>query len=93
MTLATTLTVERIEGGTAFVTYWRGAYMFPGLQRPRRQRAEGRFLDGRTLRVEIWDDAAGRWADVTYRLQDDGTLAARWQSGDVSASAILHKQP
>lgn len=93
MILATKLTVERIEGDAAFVIYWRGAYMFPGLQRPSQQRAEGRLLDEKTLRVEIWDDATGRWADVTYRLQDDGTLAAQWRSGDIQASATLRKEP
>jgi hypothetical protein len=45
------------------------------------------------LRVEIWDDAVQRWAEAIYRLQSDGTLAAQWRSGDVKASATLHKEP
>jgi hypothetical protein len=90
--LATKLTVEKIEGDTASVIYWRGAYRFPGLQRPRQQRAEGRFLDGKTLKLEIWDDAGRRWAEVTYTLGSDGTLTGGWRSGDSVASAILKKE-
>ena len=93
MVLATRLTVERIEGDTASVTYWRGAYMFPGLQRPRQQRAEGRFLDERTLRVPIWDDAGQRWAETIYILQTDGTLAGQWKSGGGLATGTLRKEP
>jgi len=93
MILATKLAVERIEGDAAFVTYWRGAYIFPGLQRPRQQRAEGRLLDEKTLRVEIWDDTGQRWAEAIYSLQSDGTLAAQWRSGDIKASATLRKEP
>jgi hypothetical protein len=90
--LATKLTVEKIEGDTASVIYWRGAYRFPGLQRPRQQRAEGRFLDEKTLKLEIWDDAGRRWAEVTYTLSSDGTLTGRWKSGDGVATATLKKE-
>ena len=45
MQLATRLTVEKLEGDVASITYWQCAYMFPGLRRPRQQRAEGKFLD------------------------------------------------
>jgi len=93
LTLATRLTVERIEGDTATVIYWRGAYVFPGLQRPRQQRAEGRFLDERTLRVPIWDDAGQRWAETIYILRADGTLAGQWQSGGGLATGTLRKEP
>jgi hypothetical protein len=93
MVLATRLTVERIEGDTAAVIYWRGAYVFPGLMRPHQQHAEGRFLDERTLRVPIWDDAGQRWAETLYVLQADGTLAGQWQSGGGRAAGTLRKEP
>ena len=93
MTLATRLTVERIDADTASVIYWRGAYVFPGLQRPRQQPAEGRFLDERTLRVPIWDDAGQRWAETTYVLQPDGSLAGQWKSGGGQATGTLRKEP
>jgi hypothetical protein len=93
MILATRLTVESVEGDTASVIYWRGAYVFPGLQRPHQQRAEGRFLDERTLRVPIWDDAGQRWAETIYVLQADGTLAGRWKSGGGLATGTLRKEP
>ncbi len=93
MILATKLTVEKIEGDTASVIYWRGAYVFPGLQRPRQQRAEGKFLDEKTLKVDIWDDAGQRWGEATYRLNPDGTLTGQWQSGGGMATATLQKEP
>jgi hypothetical protein len=92
MILATRLAVEKIEGDTARVIYWRGAYVFPGLQRPSQQRVEGRFLDEKTLKLEIWDDAGRRWAEVTYTLNRDGTLTGRWSSGDGVAHATLKKE-
>lgn len=92
MILATKLTVEKIEGDTALVIYWRGAYLFPGLQRPRQQRVEGKFLDEKTLKLEIWDDAGQRWAEVTYTLNSDGTLTGRWSSGGGVANATLKKE-
>lgn len=93
MVLATRLTVERIEGDTVTAVYWRGAYIFPGLQRPSQQRVEGRFLDARTVRFEIWDDANSRWAEATYTLNNDGTLSGTWKSGSVAATGILKKEP
>jgi hypothetical protein len=45
------------------------------------------------LRVEIWDDTGQRWAEAIYCLQSDGTLAARWRSGSVRATATLQKEP
>jgi len=92
MILATKLTVERIEGDSARVIYWRGAYVFPGLQRPSQQRVEGKFLDEKTLRLDIWDDAGRRWAEVTYTLNNDGTLTGRWSSGGGVAHATLTKE-
>jgi hypothetical protein len=92
MILAMRLTVEKIEGDTASVIYWRGAYVFPGLQRPSQQRVEGRFLDEKTLQLEIWDDAGRRWAEVTYTLNPDGTLTGRWISGGGVAHATLKKE-
>ena len=91
--LATKLTVEKIDGDTASVVYWRGAIRFPGFQRPSQQRAEGRFLDERTLKLEVWDDAAGRWAEATYTLNSDGTLTGKWNSGGGMANATLKKEP
>lgn len=91
--LAMRLTVERIEGDTVTAMYWRGAYMFPGLQRPSQQRVEGRFHDARTVRFEVWDDANSRWAEATYTLSTDGTLAARWSSGSVVVTGVLKKEP
>ena len=91
--LAMRLTVERIEGDAVTAVYWRGAYMFPGLQRPSQQRVEGRFLDARTVRFEVWDDANKRWGEATYTLNRDGTLAARWSSGSVVATGMLKKEP
>jgi len=64
----------------------RGAYIFPGLQRPSQQRVEGKFLDAKTLRFEVWDDANQRWAEATYTLNNDGTLTGAWKSGGVSAT-------
>jgi hypothetical protein len=92
MILATKLTVEKIEGDTASVIYWRGAYVFPGLQRPGQQRVKGTFLDARTLKLEIWDDAGRRWAEVIYTLNPDGTLTGRWSSGGGVAHATLKKE-
>jgi hypothetical protein len=91
--LAMRLTVERIEGDAVTAVYWRGAYMFPGLQRPSQQRVEGRFHDARTVRFEVWDDANSRWAEATYTLSTDGTLAARWSSGSVVVTGVLKKEP
>ena len=91
--LATKLTVEKIEGDIASVIYWRGAYIFPGLQRPSQQRVEGKFLDEKTLKLDIWDDAGRRWAEVTYTLNRDGTLSGTWRSGGGVAHATLQKEP
>jgi hypothetical protein len=44
------------------------------------------------LKLEIWDDAGRRWAEVTYALNSDGTLTGRWKSGDGMATAILKKE-
>ena len=93
MILAMRLTVERIEGDDVTAVYWRGAYIFPGLQRPSQQRVEGKLLDARTLRFEVWDDANSRWAEATYTLNSDGTLTGAWKSGDVTATGILKKEP
>jgi len=93
MILATRLTVERVEDGIVTAVYWRGAYIFPGLQKPSRQRIEGRFLDQKTLGFEVWDDANSRWAEATYTLSADGTLTAVWKSGDITATARLEKEP
>jgi len=91
--LAMRLTVERIEGDTVTAVYWRGAYMFPGLQRPSQQRVEGKLLDAKTVRFEVWDDASQRWAEATYTLNSDGTLAARWSSGSIVVTGVLEKEP
>ncbi len=91
--LAMRLTVEAIEGDAVTAVYWRGAYMFPGLQRPSQQHVEGRFLNARTVRFEIWDDANERWAEASYTLNRDGTLAARWSSGGNVATGVLERQP
>ena len=93
MILATRLTVERIEGDIVTAVYWRGAYIFPGLQKPSQQRIEGRFLDEKTLRFEVWDDANSRWAEATYTMTGDGTLTGTWKSGDIVATALLKKEP
>ncbi len=93
MTLATRLTVERIEGDIVTAVYWRGAYIFPGLQKPSQQRVEGRFLDEKTLRFEVWDDANNRWAEATYTMTGGGTLTGTWKSGDIVATALLEREP
>lgn len=93
MILATRLAVERIEGVIVTAVYWRGAYMFPGLQKPSQQRIEGRFLDEKTLRFEVWDDANNRWAEATYTMTGDETLTGTWRSGDIVATALLRKEP
>lgn len=90
--LATKLTVEKIEGDTASVIYWRGAYLFSGLQRPGQQRVEGKFLDEKTLKLDVWDDAGQRWAEVTYTLNSDGTLTGKWSSEGGVANATLKKE-
>jgi len=90
--LATKLTVEKIEGDTASVIYWRGAYRFPGLRRPSQQPVEGKFLDEKTLKLNVWDDAGQRWAEVTYTLKSDGTLTGKWSSGGGVANATLKKE-
>ena len=93
MFLPTRLTVERIDGDTVTAVYLRGAYIFPGLQRPSQQRVEGKFLDAKTLRFEIWDDANSRWAEATYTLNNDGTLTGAWKSGGIAATGVLKKEP
>jgi len=93
MVLAMRLTVERIEGDNVTAVYWRGAYIFPGLQRPNQQRVEGKFLDAKTMRFEVWDDANQRWAEATYTLNNDGTLTGTWKSGSVAATGVLKKEP
>jgi hypothetical protein len=93
MLLATTLTVERISGDVASLVYWRGAFIFPGLQKPHQQRALGRFSSETTLQVELWDDANQRWAEAVFDLNPDGTLSGTWKSGGVIAHAILRKYP
>jgi hypothetical protein len=93
MILATRLTVERIEGDIVTAVYWRGAYIFPGLQEPSQQRIEGRLLDEKTLRFEVWDDANDRWAEATYTMTGDVTLTGTWKSGDIVATALLKKEP
>ncbi len=67
--------------------------MFRGLQRPSQQRVEGKFLDEKTLRLDIWDDAGERWAEMTYTLNSDGTLTGQWSSGGDVQHATLQKQP
>ena len=84
---------ERIEGDIVTAVYWRGAYIFPGLQKPSQQRIEGRLLDAKTLRFEVWDDANNRWAVATYTMTRGGTLTATWKSGDIVATALLKKEP
>ena len=69
--LATKLTVENIEGDSATVIYWQGASRYPAFQAPSQQRAEGKFLDDRTLSLTVWDDARNRWADVTFTRNSD----------------------
>ncbi len=86
------MTVERIEGNNVTAVYWRGAYIFPGLQRPSQQRVDGKFLDAKTLRFEVWDDANQRWAEAVYTLNRDGTLTGRWSSGSVVATGLLTKE-
>lgn len=93
MLLAMRLTVERIEGDTVTAVYWRGAYLFPGLQRPSQQRVEGRFLDAKTIRFDVWDDANQRWAEATYTLNRNGTLTAKWSSGSIVVTGVLKKEP
>jgi hypothetical protein len=93
MVLATRLTVERIEGDIVTAVYWRGAYIFPGLQKPSQQRIEGRFLDEKTVRFEVWDDANSRWAEATYSMTGQGKLAGTWKSGDIVATALLEREP
>jgi hypothetical protein len=88
MFLPMRLTVERIEGDNVTAMYWRGAYIFPGLQRPSQQRVEGTFVDAKTVRFEVWDDANQRWAEPTYTLNNDGTLTGTWRSGGVTATGI-----
>ena len=72
--------------------YWRGAYMFRGFRRPSQQRLEGKFLDEKTLRLDVWDDAGQRWAEVTYTLKSDGTLTGKWSSTAGVANATLKKE-
>ena len=93
MVLAMRLTVERIDGDQVTAVYWRGAYIFPGLQRPRQQRIEGRFVSGRTLRFEVWDDANQRWAEAFYTMNRQGRLTAKWRSGDIIATGVLTRLP
>jgi len=76
-----------------YAVYWRGAYIFPGPQKPSQQRIEGRFLDEKTLRFEVWDDANDRWAEAIYTMAGDGTLTGTWKSGDTVATALLKKEP
>ena len=73
--------------------YWQGTDTSPGLQRPSQQRVEGKFLDAKTLRFEIWDDANSRWAEATYTLNNDGTLTGAWKSGGIAATGVLKKEP
>jgi len=90
--LATKLTVEEIDGDTASVIYWRGASRYPVFQGPSQQRVEGKFLDEKTLKLEVWDDARQRWAGVTYTLNSDGTLTGKWSSGGDVANATQKKE-
>ncbi len=92
MVLAMRLTVERIEGDTVTAVYWRGAYMYPGLQRPHQQRVEGKLVDATAMRFDIWDDATGRWAEAVFTLNRDGTLTGKWSSGDIVATGVLKKE-
>ena len=91
--LATALTIEKVEGRTASIVYWRGASRDPVFQAPSQQRSEGRFTDAATLRLDVWDETAGDWADLTYTLNRDGTLTGKWRRGDFVQSAILERQP
>jgi hypothetical protein len=93
MILATRLTIERIEGDIVFAIYWRGAYIFPGLQKPSQQSIEGKFVDEKTMRFEVWDDANHRWAEATYTFSGDEKLTGTWKSGGIVATALLEKEP
>lgn len=73
--------------------YWRGVSRYPAFQRPSQQRTEGRFLDEKTLKLEVWDDAGQRWAEVTYPTHSDGRLAGQWSSGGEVQHGTLQKQP
>ena len=91
--LAMRLTVEQIEGANVTAVYWHGADTSPGLQPPGQQRVEGKFLDAKTARFEVWDDASRCWAEATYTLNSDGTLAAKWSSGSIVVTGVLQKEP
>ncbi len=91
--LATRLVIEKVERGTASVVYWRGALRFPAFHAPSEQRAEARFLDASTMKLDVWDDVAGRWADITYTLNSDDTLTGKWRSGEFTQNARLERQP
>jgi hypothetical protein len=91
--LATRLTVERIEGANVTAVYWQGTDTSPGLQRPGQQPVEGKFLDAKTMRFEVWDDANQRWAEAIYTLNNDETLIGTWKSGGVTATGVLKKEP
>ncbi len=91
--LAIRLTVERVDGDAASVIYWRGASRYPAFQPPSEQRIEGRFLDEKTLRLEVWDEARERWAEATFTLNRDGTLTGKWSGGEAVLTATLKREP
>jgi hypothetical protein len=91
--LAMRLTVEQIEGANVTAVYWHGADTSPGLQPPGQQRVEGKFLDAKTVRFAVWDDANQRWAEAIYTLNNDETLIGTWRSGSLAATGVLQKKP
>jgi hypothetical protein len=67
--------------------------MSPGLQRPSQQRVEGKCLDAKMVKFEVWDDANSRWAEASWTLNRDGTLTAKWSSGGNVTTGVLEKEP
>ncbi len=83
----TTLVVEKIDGDKAYIVYkWGGSDAGEG-------NFEAKFLDDKTLQFEMpHRSGVGIWATVTYVMQDDGTLAAKYSNRHGNFYATLKKK-
>ncbi len=91
--LDTALVVEKIDGDKASTVYKWGTSQAWGIRQPGEQKLEAKLLDDKTMQIEIPNNSGiGIWATVTYTLQDDGNVTAKYVNRYGSFYAILKKK-
>lgn len=92
--LDTTLIVEKIEDGKASVIYKWGTSQTWRISEPGEMKVEGEFTEnGKTLVVKLPAfSGVGIWATVTYAINDDGTLNAKFSNRHGNFYATMKKK-